>query len=533
MCIYLSHHRIASIPVVGCAVWVLAAAPALLPGFAAAQVPGLSRGQPSSLAQAKNPAEPRQSGLWFEPRITIQHTVTNNARLDNTGLGDQMTEVMPGFRLVSDTARIKGFVDYTLRTAHYARNTNSDQVWHNLYARGTVEAVEKLFFVDIAGIATLQPISAFGAPGAFSPANPNMAQTSTFRLSPYFKGNLIGGMDYEARYSIQDTRYDSDNRSNVTVNDWLLHLGRRSFGQVWGWGVDATQQNADYSNGRHIDTTALRARLSYLATPQLQVAAIGGVESTNQLTPTRESHDIVGFGVDWRPSERMRILLERESRYFGEAHNVSFEYRTARTVWRYTDKKAVVMGLGAQSATMGALSDLLDGFYARMEPNPIRRTQLVQTEIARMGLPADMQVFPDFLTSSSTLQRLQQLSLALLGQRSTLTLLVMRSDTRLLDSSLHLGDDFDINNRIRQRGWNLMFAHRLTQNSSINASLGETQSVGSVPGLETRTRPIILGWNTLVAPRTNVGIQLRRVFSDGNVSRYDESAIMGFITHRF
>lgn len=548
MRIYLSHHRIASVSVVACAAWVLA----VVPGHAAAQVPELAEGpspglepdqlpvsttRPISAAAAAQPDKARgtshESSIWLEPSITIQHTVTSNARLNAAGLSDQVTEVTPGFRLVGDRPRIKGFVDYSLRTAHYARGTASDRVWHNLNARGTVEAVEKRLFVDMEGIVALRPISAFGAPGDFSPANPNMAQTSSFRVSPYLRGNLSGGLDYEARYGFQDIRSDANNRSNVMVQDWLLHLGSRPIGQMWGWGLDATQQNAEYSNGRNIDTTALRARVSYFPTPQLQLTGIGGVESTNQLSPTQESHDVVGFGIDWRPSERARLSFERESRYFGESHNAIFEYRTPRTVWRYIDKRAVSSGLGVQSASMGSLFDLLDGFYIRSEPNAVRRAQLVQAEIQRMGLPADLQVFQDFLTSSSTLQRLQQLSLALLGQRSTLTLMALRSDTRLLNGSLQLGDDFDTNQRIRRRGWSLMLGHRLTPNASINTNLSETRSVGSVPGLETRVRSLIFGWNTLVVPRTNVGIQLRRILSDGNVSRYNESAIMGFITHRF
>lgn len=486
------------------------------------------------LAQSgKNPGTVGKSGIWFEPNITVQHTVTNNAKLDPTGLNDQITEIMPGFRLVSDTARIKGFADYTLRSAHYARGTTSDQIWHNLFARGTAEIAENRFFVDVTGVAMVQPISAFGAPGQFYSANSNMTQTSTFRVSPYLRGELTGGLNYEIRYGVQDTRYDTDDRSNVMVNDWRLHLGRKLTGQVWGWGLDATQENADYAAGRDIKTTAFRARLNYMPLSQLQLAAIGGVESANQLSPTRKSHSIVGFGVNWRPSERTRLSVERESRYFGESHKATFEYRTARSVWQYSDSRGVVTGLGARSGSMGPLSDLLDGFYARMEPNVDRRAQLVRTEIARMGLPPDMQVFPDFLTSSSTLERLQQLSFALLGQRSTLTVLVMRSNTQLLDNSLQLGDDFDRDSKIRQRGWSLMLGHRLTPGTSINFSFGETRSMGVNSGLETRTRPFIVGWNTLVARRTNIGIQLRRVLSDGNVNSYGESAIMGLITHRF
>lgn len=545
----LLHPRLARIPVVGCAAWLLATVPGMVaaqvvPDLNADQQPGMPALQPpaSPAPQIAIPAvmqppvvaaEPRQSGVRFEPRITVRETITNNARLDNTNLSDQLTELMPGFRLVSDTARVKGFADYTLRYAHYARNSAPDQTWHNLNARGTVEAVEKHVFVDLAGLAAMQSISAFGPVAGYSPASSNMTQTTTYRVSPYLKGNFSGGLDYEARYALTDTRYDTGTRSNVSVQDWLLHLGRRPIGQLWFWGVDATQQNADFSNGRNIDTTTLRGRLSYAPIPQLRLALIGGYESTNQLSPTKKSHDITGFGIDWRPSDRSRFSVERESRYFGESHNARFEYRTARTVWSYTDRRGIVTGLGARLGSMGPLADLLDGFYSSSVPDPMQRAQMVQSAIARLGLPADMQVFPDFLTSVSTLQRLQQLSFALLGQRSTLTLLAMRTDSRLLNNSLLPGDDFNINSRIVQRGWNLSLAHRLTPNASISASLGEMRSVGSVPGLETRTRPYIVAWNTMVARRTTVGIQLRRILSDGNVSRYSESAIMGLITHRF
>lgn len=74
-------------------------------------------------------------------------------------------------------------------------------------------------------------------------------------------------------------------------------------------------------------------------------------------------------------------------------------------------------GLGDQFGSPSPLYDLLDGFYMRTEPNAIRRMQLVQAEIERMGLPADMQVFQDFLTSSSKLQRLQNLSFAIAIQK--------------------------------------------------------------------------------------------------------------------
>ena len=541
---HLLHDGLARIPVLGCAAWVLAS----VPGLVAAQIPGPDVDLPSRTPATQSPAggsvgteqgagsdqrEAGRSGPAFEPRITIQHTITNNSRLISNGPGDQMTEVMPGFRFIRDTARFKGFVDYTLRAANYARDTAADKIWHNLFAKGTVEAVEDVLFVDVDGQSSLQSISAFGPAGGGNPANSNLTQTTSFRVSPYVKGDIGDGVSYEARYGITDTRYDSAARSDVTVNDWSLRLGKQPVGQLWSWGVDATEQNVDYSNGRSIDTTSLRGHLGYMPVSQLRLTGIAGVESTNQLSPTRQSNSIFGFGIDWRPSDRASFRFDREKRYFGESHNAVAQYRTARTVWRYTDSRSIVNGLGSQHGSPGSLFDLLDGFYMRSEPNAIRRMQLVQDEIARLGLPADMRVFQDFLTSSSNLQRLQNLSFAILGQRSTLTMSVMRSNSRLLQSAVQLGDDFDNDNKIRQRGWNIALSHRLTPSSSITASYGETRSLGVDSGLETRTRPFIVAWTHLVTRSTNVGIQLRRVLSDGNVSRYGESAIMGSITHRF
>lgn len=535
----LPHRRAASISIVRCASLVLATAPVFLPGTVTAQQEDAQAVQRQPLPgtvpaqQEDAQAAPRQPSLWLEPRVSVQHTVTSNARLDATNISDQVTEVIPGFRLVSNMARIKGFVDYSLHGAYYARDSGFNHIWHNLNARAVVEAIEQRAFIELAGVVASQPISAFGAPVNGSPANPNNSQTSSFRLSPYLRGNIGATVDYEARYSVQDTRTNADNRADVMTQDWLLRLGSRKSGQIVGWSVDASHQTADFSLGRSIETATLRARVSYAVSPHLILAGIGGAESTNQISPTRESHRITGVGAIWQPSERTRLSFERESRYFGEAHNVALEHRTGRTVWRYTDTRGISNGLGAQSASLGSLFDLLDGFYTRFEPDPIRRTQLVLAEIERLGSTANVQVLQDFLRSSSTLQRLQQLSLALLGQRSMVTLAVSRSDNRLIGDTLQLGDDFDTNNRIRQRGWNLLLAHRLTPNSSIHANFGEQRAIGTVPGLETRVRSIVLGWNVLLARRTSGGIQIRRVLSDGQASPFSESAIVGIITHRF
>ena len=509
---------------VRCAALLLAMAPVALPSVAKAQ------------AVQENAAPPLRRS-WLEPRVSVQYTATSNVRRDATQRSDQVTEVSPGIRWVGHTARVQGFADYSLRGFHYAHTTGVAHIEHHLNARAAIEAIEQRLFVDVNGVVGLQPISVFGPPVDGSPANPNAAQTSSFGLSPYLRGRIGSTAEYEARYSLQDTRTDTNQRSDVRTQDWRLRVDNRQSRQALGWAVELGQETADFSLGRSIDSATLRARLNAAVAPQWMLLATAGVESTNQLSPVRESSRIAGVGVIWRPSERTQVSLERENRYFGKSHNVLLEHRTARTVWRYSDNKGVSQGLGAPSASLGGLFDLLDGFYATVEPDPVQRTQRVLAEIDRLGLPADLLVPQDFLRSASTLQRVQQLSLALLGRRSMVTLAVTQSDSRRIGLvALSAGDDFNTNTHIRQRGWGLSLAHRLTPQTAVQAGLTEQRSRGTAAGQETRVRSLTLSMNTQLAPRTSLGLQLRRSVSDGRASfygAYNESALVAMLTHRF
>lgn len=485
---------------------------------------------------------PAKRSSWLEPRVSVRHTITNNVRRDASQTSDQITEVSPGLRWVGNTARVQGFADYSLRGFHYARGGAASGIEHHLNARATIEALEQRVFVDVSGVATVQPISAFGAPvdGAPASANPNATQTTSFGLSPYVRGRLGSAAEYEARYSVQDTRADTARRSDVRVQDLRLRVGNPKNGHWLAWVLEAQQEQVDFSLGRSIDSAAVRARLSAAITPQWALLGVVGVESTNQLSLARESNRITGFGVVWRPSLRTRLSALSENRYFGQAHNVLLEHHSANTIWRYSDTKGVTQGLGAQSASQGSLFDVLYGFYAQVEPDPILRTQRVLSEIDRLGLSADGPLPPDFLRSASTLQRAQQLSLALLGRRSVVTLALMQTDSRRLDVQgalgLPSGDDFDSSSHIRQRGWAVLLAHRLTPQTSVQAGVMEQRTVGSggtALGQQARVRSVTAGLTTQLAPRTSAGVQFRRSVSDGRLSDYNESAVVFVVTHRF
>jgi uncharacterized protein (PEP-CTERM system associated) len=238
--------------------------------------------------------------------------------------------------------------------------------------------------------------------------------------------------------------------------------------------------------------------------------------------------------MEWRPSDRSRVFVEAERRYFGTGHTISLDHRTGRTVWRYSNTRgAVTNTLAATSASLGSIYDLLDGQFLADFPDPVARAQRVDAELRRLGLPADAEVFDDFLRSSAALERSQRLSVALVGVRSVVTFAVARGDSQRLDPVVALGDDFDLNTSIRQRSWSINYAHRLTPITSFTAALSNRRNIGTALGQENRLRTLTLGATTQLGVRTSGSVQLLRSYYDSSVGTYDETAISGLITHRF
>jgi uncharacterized protein (PEP-CTERM system associated) len=475
--------------------------------------------------------------LWIEPRISVGTTLSDNGNLSSTNpRSEQLLEVSPGVQLVANGPRVKGFVDYSLSGLYYAQGTSGNGLRQALNANGTINAWDNRAFVDVSGVIGNQSISAF-SPTSGALGDTNRTQTASFRLSPYLRGQLADAANYELRYSLETRNAQDNAQSDLTVQALSLALGSRPQGQRLGWSLNASSQNIDYAFGRNTSTNNLRAGLIFAITPQLRSTLFVGTESNDILTPSRKSYNTVGVDVDWRPSNRSRVFVGLEDRYFGNAHNIALEHRTARTVWRLTGTRGVNDSpLQAAQASLGSISSLLNSLYASTVPDPIQRAQLVSAELRRLGLPPDEQIFQSFLSSSATVQRAQTVSLALVGQRSVVTFSLTRNRSNRLQSLLSLGDSFDSSSRIDQQGWSVNLAHRLTPISSVNTSLTRQTSDGSGVGLTqtNRNTAFALGYTTLLAPRTSGSLQLRHTRYDNSAfNAFDETAIIGLLTHRF
>ena len=470
------------------------------------------------------------------PRLSVTETFTDNVSLVNAGKrAEQITDISPGITLSGDSGRIKAYVDYSLHETLYAQNSSGTRSQNALNGSGTFEAVENWAYVDFGGNISQQAISAFGTQSpSNSSINPNLAETRNFRLSPYLRGQLSTFADYEARYSLATNRSSSALASDVTTNEAVVKLSGRSPSASLGWVVDASRQNIDYRAGRSTQADRFNTTLTYPVGPQLNLSVTGGQEANNFTTVDRKRSFTSGFGINWIPSESTKLSASRQNRSFGESHSISFEHRTARTVWRFSDSKDIsVTPSGTGLTGLGSTFDLYFAQFASIEPDPVLRAALVSNFLQANAINPNVSVVSGFLTSAASLQRRQDISFALLGVRDTVTFIANRSEGSRLDSIAVANDDLANSGAVRQNGVSVSYAHRLTPDASLNL-LASVQKATDGLGLQsTSTKSVNLSLSTRLTRHSTAVVSARRVVFESNASPYTESAVTGALNVQF
>ncbi|NTV70721.1 MAG: TIGR03016 family PEP-CTERM system-associated outer membrane protein [Azonexaceae bacterium] len=482
--------------------------------------------------------------LVIKPRISLTETWTDNIAV-GSGLNKKesgfITQFAPGIRIDAKTARLKAYFDYALTNSFYSNTSANSQTQNALNTFGTLEAVSNWMYLDFSGLIAQQAISAFGAQ---SPSNANVntnsAETSTYRLSPYIRGQLASVADYSLRYTWSTTQSNASIASDIEFSDWAGQLRGSTPFQNLKWSIDATQQNASYSRGRATEATRVYAMGTYTIVPQFRVSLSSGQESNNYASQNVEDKLTYGYGFDWTPTERTQVSAFKEHRFFGDGHRYSFNHRFPLSSIRYSDTKDVsVLPNQFTSVGLGTVFDLfrqicsqqLSSIYT--DPNQLEQAaNICATNVLNQsGIPLNTQVTSSFLSSRATVQRSQQLALAVQGARNTLTVLFNRNESQsILAASIGI-DDFNNTNNIRQRGVSVNLSHQLSAISSVNIMASRQESTGTGNStLKAKTMMYQAGLTSKLGSKTNGGLTIRRTEFDNSTTPYTENALVGTIS---
>lgn len=160
------------------------------------------------------------AGEWtISPTISITETATDNVGQTNKNKSsDLISNISPGINIAGTGDRVKLRFDYQMNNLFYVNDSSRNNIQHALNALGTLEALENWFYIDANASISQQNLSAFGGStnsNVDTNNSSNTTETTTYRVSPYFKGTLGMVADYQLRYSVARTSSDSGNSNDT------------------------------------------------------------------------------------------------------------------------------------------------------------------------------------------------------------------------------------------------------------------------------------------------------------------------------
>jgi uncharacterized protein (PEP-CTERM system associated) len=455
--------------------------------------------------------------------LNLTQTFTTNADARADGEAESITRIAPNVNVSSRSGRVQGYLDYTLSGVVYARDQSSNGLRNTLRSSGSAELIEQRAYVDAQASITQQSINPLEATSVDEQLNrANRTEVRTLQLTPRMQGRLGEAAQWDARVAHRQTHSSSTLSSSSSSTQAQLQLSNGEVPTAIRWSLQASHNVQDFSQGRNTKNDIVRGVLDWRFNPELFAGVIGGYETSDIASDDMQGRTTHGWRLSWAPSERTRLFMEQEKRFFGNAHNISFTHRMSRLVLRYTDSRNLSYGLG--QSLQGTWYDLISQQYTSVT-NEAERNTLVQQWLATHNVNGNSEAVQSFLSAAVTVQRVQQLSFAWEGLRDTLAFSLQQTSGRREDSAVVVDDVFSRNRDINLRGMQLTLSHRLTPLSTLTLGYNQRRTGGSQESITVRTST--LQWSTQLGPRTTFSLLGRRARSASSAQPYKESAAVG------
>ena len=482
-------------------------------------------------------------GLYLTPTLSSSLTATNNVNLSATNRQSALIlGITPGVTLGWQLGRNQGFLNYGLTCSFYTAGGDSGCNFQNtLAANANVEVIDNWLFVDASATISQQYISPFGAQSSAPTLNnANRTEVRTFSVAPYVRGRIAGEVDYTGRAFYSTTDSGSSSAADSSVFGGLLSFSSNTRWSKLSWGLDLSYREVKFSDARNEFDQLNILSLTYAVTPELRVSLRGNVETSNLVSFDSETHTGYGGGLRWNPSPRTNLFLEYDTRIFGSSHLYGFEYRTPRTVWSISSFQGLSTGqvsdgrFGGRQSNQGSIFDLLFAQFAAIEPDPVRRTQLVNNFMRANGIAPNAGQTPGYLPSQVTEELRQQASVAWLGQRNTVVFNVFQTQAKSLQPLLlNAGDNFADGNVVRWRGFGITGSHQLTPTSSLSLTLNQSNTGESQGTQATTLRSVYAFWNAQLGRRLAGSVGARYQNFSSSASPYTEAALLANLSMSF
>jgi uncharacterized protein (PEP-CTERM system associated) len=492
---------------------------------------------------------PAAAETWrLTPSVNVRETYTNNANLAPSGQAESsfVTTLGAGLGVAGNGARVQlnGFVGISgnYYVGDYSTNSSSDNIFVNANLLGSVEAIEKFFFIEGAVNVSQSYLSPFAPTPASNIGVTNNRYTSVgFRLSPYIRGVFPGGTTYLLRSdSIWSNLGQVQNVPGSTSSFTQVWSGRLDSPiRTFGWSADASATRTSFSaQERNTSSEIVRGYLNWRPDPQVLVYAIGGYEWNNYYF-SQSDNIVYGAGGEWRPTERTLVKGNWQERFFGSSYLAQVTHRnpfTAFDVNASRDISTYPQQLFAAPAG-GDLAALVNATFITRIPDPVQRAQAVQQFIATSGLPATLVTPVNYYIQQVILYEQVSATFTLLGVRNSTAFTVYNRKQEAISggTGAALPPQLSFGQNNTQRGGAITFSHQLTPLTSLNATATRYQTIATAPfdGTST-TNYFLVSAATRLSPKTDGFTGLTYTdFSSDVTNDYNAFTAYVGLNHRF
>ncbi|MEM8799766.1 MAG: TIGR03016 family PEP-CTERM system-associated outer membrane protein [Pseudomonadota bacterium] len=303
------------------------------------------------------------------PRFEARETYTDNVNLDaNDGSDDFVTRLSPGFTARGNGRRYNFFTAYTLNGFIFARNTDENDIRHNLAGRFQSELLEDRLFLN-ASATVNQQFRDIGGAVSGSQANftGNRATIQNYNFSPRFQQRFGREAVFTASYLLNFTELGDDTAEDGTpflISDALRQRVQAGVNsgpayQRFTWGLNGSFDTVDRSNNPNtFEAVNIIANGSYNYTRRLALLASVGYEDISDATLGALASEgvIWDLGVRITPGTRSQLEVRGGQRFGSAVFSGVFSYRLSEnTTFRasYSENVQLFNRL---------VSDLADGF---------------------------------------------------------------------------------------------------------------------------------------------------------------------------
>ena len=477
--------------------------------------------------------------------VSVGETYSDNIGRQSKGFerDDWATEVSPYIHYGGRSARANGTLDAKLRNVRHTDGMTSNASSLQLNAAGTLEAYEDLLFVDALVNQDKQRISQFAAADSSYGGTANSTQVTRYNFSPNMHWRLGDATDARLRYTYEEVHADKANFAAGHSDTLQLNLvNGAAFGRL-GWGFSATKREDNPDTTIGTSSSSYSGSLSYAFDPALSGQLFGGQEFNDYDNGAQRHYWNWGAGLKWVPDDRTTVSAQTTKRFFGRGFAYSVEHRMKRS--------SLAFNYGREVNTLSSSSDFASRVYSdeyyyfdllfkSIYPNDAQRDAVVRQTLTASGYPLYRTGTQGVLSSQSYVDRRMSVLWTLLGVRNTLTLSIHSSDKETLTQQILSGlvsGDLSTYQRIKQRGWDAMWRHNLTPDTSMGVRYGWASVTGygvaPAPTYTTsHSSTIGLNLDTKLAPYTTGGLFFTHTRSQGSVA-FTENALGATLNHQF